>query len=401
MAAVATGHRQTTFHFLKFQIMSHEHARLDHFENRRTIIKSQASSCCQSINPIYTMKTRRQSQGSDETELPSRPPPPPPRIERRSSSQLREEEGETRGESNTRSGTRNDPVIVARQPTQGAVTQTTAATQPNHWILRLRSTESRDGRSSPKILKVHVSSNMSVDLLASCLQQVTRTTSGPTVGLFNEQDGVFLPLDVIIAQPRPDAIFQLQLRPPPSIPTIKPWWQHTELWIVISMIMIAGLTVVFWSLIASTLAKSAEFLYNNTIEYPLQELYRNGPWFVGFEGEPLPNICARITYHGDYTFWSRNLDECQRIYLQKQNAWLRLARPVLYTIIGIVTLTLLRLLIWEWNASRRATARPPSEREMVETYRAIQVLLGLVRRSIQQDHRGAGTLQPPNANAKR
>jgi len=52
-------------------------------------------------------------------------------------------------------------------------------------------------------------------------------------------------------------------------------------------------------------------LSNVFVEFPLKELYRHGPSFLGLEGDSLPRICARITYHGDPEFWSLNMGEYQ------------------------------------------------------------------------------------------
>ena len=46
------------------------------------------------------------------------------------------------------------------------------------------------------------------------------------------------------------------------------------------------------------------WLFDTLIEFPLREVYRHGPSIIGWEGEPLPRICARITYHGDEAFWT-------------------------------------------------------------------------------------------------
>ncbi|GMH49688.1 hypothetical protein TL16_g00581 [Triparma laevis f. inornata] len=48
-------------------------------------------------------------------------------------------------------------------------------------------------------------------------------------------------------------------------------------------------------------------LFDVIIETPVKQLYRNGPSIFGWEGLSYPEICARITYHGDQVFWSKNL----------------------------------------------------------------------------------------------
>jgi hypothetical protein len=59
-------------------------------------------------------------------------------------------------------------------------------------------------------------------------------------------------------------------------------------------------------------------LYQSVMQIPLQELYRYSPWFLGWEGGSLLQICARITYRGDEAVWSRNWSAA------KEEAWSRL-----------------------------------------------------------------------------
>jgi hypothetical protein len=113
--------------------------------------------------------------------------------------------------------------------------------------------------------------------------------------------------------------------------------------------------------------------YESAIQLPLRDLYRNGPWIVGWEGDRLERVCSRITYHGDEAFWSRNSEECYRIYAAKEEAYLRLAGPLAFLALSAAAIALAGKV---WLLVRPARRRlSPSERDAVETYRALQVLL--------------------------
>jgi hypothetical protein len=79
-------------------------------------------------------------------------------------------------------------------------------------------------------------------------------------------------------------------------------------------------------------------IFDVIIEFPLRELYRHGPTFVGWEGESLAKICSRITHYGNEEFWARNMAECQEIYASKEAAAMQIRKPIL---IGFIVLILL------------------------------------------------------------
>ena len=90
-----------------------------------------------------------------------------------------------------------------------------------------------------------------------------------------------------------------------------------------------------------------------------------------------PKICARITYHGDELFWSRNIEECERIYAAKELAALQVRKPIVVAfLIGIVFYMIKSIV--EARALRRRERVDPN---MVETYRAIQMLTRQLRRA--------------------
>lgn len=119
-------------------------------------------------------------------------------------------------------------------------------------------------------------------------------------------------------------------------------------------------------------------LSNVFVELPLKELYRHGPSFLGWEGDSLPRICARITYHGDPEFWSLNMDECQRVYDSKEAAALHVWKPILMLIWVIGVFCMVRSILATWALRRRERLDP----DMVETYQAIRMLVRQFRRAM-------------------
>jgi hypothetical protein len=110
-----------------------------------------------------------------------------------------------------------------------------------------------------------------------------------------------------------------------------------------------------------------------------------GPSAIGWEGMSVPRICARITYHGDEEFWSRNMEECNRIFTTKEEAHLRLVRPMLYIMTMVSVFLAVRSLIREWARSKKV---PKPDRDMVETFQAFQMILRQVRKGFsERDYR--------------
>ncbi|EEC45767.1 predicted protein [Phaeodactylum tricornutum CCAP 1055/1] len=253
--------------------------------------------------------------------------------------------------------------------------------------------------SLPPVLQIHVSPTMTSATLASCIQQATTHHSyflgDPPVGLFDVASGVFVSLDYLLAAtatstavPNRESMedkerdliqnstYTLYWAPPPPPPIHIPC--------------------------VSTA------VYRWTIELPLQELYRHGPWMVGWEGESLPRICARITYHGDAAFWSRNLEECERIYDAKEEAFLRIARPSVYIVLVVLVMLFARWLVaealhvWADRDRRRAAAyrqrHHGMDADMMETYRAWQTLMRQVQRAVTPPHKSESV--PPAQQAE-
>jgi hypothetical protein len=139
-------------------------------------------------------------------------------------------------------------------------------------------------------------------------------------------------------------------------------------------------------------------LFDTVIQMPLQELYRQGPWFLGWEGDSISRICSRITFHGDASFWMRNAEECERIYAAKEEAWLRMARPIVYSILALVIASIIRFILRERAQHKLNMAAqlrgPPTDRDMVETYRAFQTIIKQVGRTLGGPAAAAAQLPP-------
>ena len=226
-------------------------------------------------------------------------------------------------------------------------------------------------------------------------------------GMFRESDRVFIPLSIIytnpksfigevlcIKRPPPPQKRQLRLPTTPTIPKQRS--------IFITFLEVLGIIVV---LLASyktynavscldyeyyaqawlykiehaffTLLNFPFYLFDMIIEFPLRELYRHGPSVIGWEGEPLPKICARITYHGDEQFWSRNIEECQRIYDAKEMSAMQVRKPIVVLCLLGVMFYMIKSIV----AARALRNRQRIDPNMVETYRAIQSLVRQLRRA--------------------
>lgn len=109
---------------------------------------------------------------------------------------------------------------------------------------------------------------------------------------------------------------------------------------------------------------------------------RYGPAFFGWEGLPLPQICARITYQGDADFWKRNPDDCARIFAAKEEATLRTVRPIVYGTLLTVGFLAIRSLVRVYATTRRS--KNMVDQEMVDTHRALNTLVRQVNRAMQQ-----------------
>lgn len=334
----------------------------------RNVCSSRRSNIC---NPNHFQSTRenllyhpppvplsRISTEYMQTRLQSRvraPPPPPPRRE---------------GTSPKRHDTQDDDFVHERSVATSPAAHDNAS--PQEWSLRVRIPPGNPSSHS-LILSIHITPEMTAATLAACLQQAIGLNEQPIVGLFQESRmGHFYTLEHVLKTQERDVIYTVQLTPPPPLPPKPtPWYLQQHVWILAGCPLLLYWSMRYFSNVLYFLEYSTIWLYKAVVQIPLLELYRYGPWIVGWEGASLPQICSRITYHGDEMFWERNLEECQRIFSQKEEAWLKVARPLWW----IVLLGLLLLSVQWLVASFRSPTSPPVDREMVETYRAWQILL--------------------------
>jgi hypothetical protein len=232
--------------------------------------------------------------------------------------------------------------------------------------------------------------------------------------MFRESDRAFIPLSVIYSDPTSFVGEVLCLkRPPPPIPKRHSHFRPAngttaalqKQSIFIKFLEWMGIFVVAltsWYAYDASRRIDWEFVVNNAldemeswvfavinfpfklfdvlIEIPLREVYRHGPSIVGWESEPLPRICARITYHGDESFWARNIDECERIYQSKELAAMQIRKPIVIGFLILVTFYMIKSIV-EARALRMRQ-RERVDPNMVETYRAIQMLTRQLRRAV-------------------
>ena len=114
----------------------------------------------------------------------------------------------------------------------------------------------------------------------------------------------------------------------------------------------------------------------------------SGPAVIGWEGQPLPQICAQITHMGDHAFWSRNKDECQKIFDTKEMAALHIRRPIVLLILAYLLFLAIRNLV-HTRAVREQNRPHP---EMVEIYQTFKMLMRVLQRGMnaQDDEKRRG-----------
>lgn len=254
------------------------------------------------------------------------------------------------------------------------------------WILRIRPNHqplnNHNHAPLPPMLLLRIDHTSTEESLAASLQQLC---SLPISGLVSEQSGIFLSLSQILYnEPSPHDVYLLKPRiPQPPTPKSSTSIFSWELIIGLLIILVAVLFLIWGDGIAQLTFLTVTSVYEVIVQIPLRELYRYGPWVIGWEGEALSSICARITYHGDAVFWSRNMEECERIYQLKEEAFLRITRPIVYLLTFLVLVYLVRITLQELRESRKHKRQhSPVDREMLETYRAMNTLAGFFRRHL-------------------
>lgn len=267
------------------------------------------------------------------------------------------------------------------------------------WILNVRLPTSRKLASEGPIAFIHVAKDATQDLLAACVVQAVshhQATSMPVldstetmlVGLFCESSGHFVSLQHLLTTTNMQEREKIYC-------THFAFSEHTSpcLWGELKAMVLSTslLAAVFMNryLVADFFKRVQADIYKTVIHEPLRVLYRHGPAVLGWEGESLSKICARITYYGDSSFWERNLDECESIYSSKERVWLGWAQPVSCTILLILLAMLIRL-VFKRMLMRRSQKASLIDRDALELYRAWQTILRAVQRSS-----ATGPIPPP------
>ena len=256
----------------------------------------------------------------------------------------------------------------------------------------------RNNHDHGVLRKFHIdSNNMTPSILGDCIAQVSAATTASRrhqtiVGLFRQSDGVFVSLHDILAFPDESTQHIYTIMTPEEQLDLRcdddgnDNWKLSRylLWSILGAAVSVGswfltkeLSELVWLFIVDT-----HYLF---LELPLQQFYHLGPyWLGGWEGDRLPNICTRITYHGDVEFWTRNYHDCEMIYQKKLHAFLFVAKPICYLILGLVSYYIIQgIVIAALQRRRQQHEFDQPTREMIETYHAVNTLFRQF--SVQQE----------------
>lgn len=237
------------------------------------------------------------------------------------------------------------------------------------------------------LVRMLVTPSMTPNVLSQCILQTcgidTDFRDWIIAGLFRESDCLFVTLQDIIDDQDHRSVYTLQY-PHFHIPQPQPWMTETMM-ILLGIGSIVGLWIL-GPLVISHLHSWSGTFFNLFVNMPIKELYRYGPSMIGWEGVSLAKICTRITYHGDEEFWKRNMEECQHIYNAKEDAMLRMMRPVLYLFTLLTGFWVARALVREHALSMRQKVKSP-DRDMVETYQAFNVIFRQMSRAMKSNDR--------------
>ena len=338
---------------------------------------------------VRTRSSARRNSGNsslDEEEYdavarPRRPPPPPPPLPPviEAPSQQENPPPPPLPVQQEQPALRQERAMPKNGPTNASTEVQIEKIQP--WKLMVR-TEPTKTNSHRDLVRIWITPNMSPKTLAECIKQTCGIDNDlrdwVIAGLFREPDCLFVSLHDIIEERDYKNVYALSY-PHIQTPKPKPWLTKT----VMSLIGVGGLVALwrFGPIALAYLHRWSGSFFEVFVNLPLRELYRYGPNMVGWEGASLPSVCARITYHGDEDFWKRNMAECQQIFDSKEEAMLRMARPVLYLFTMVLGFWVARLLVREHAVSLRRMTKKP-DRDMVETYQAFNVIFKQMSRAM-------------------
>ena len=329
---------------------------------------------------------------------PSGPPPPPPPPPPPSPAPPRDGSQHSDNQS-------NNSILSQHDDTQKIATHTTikirSAILPRDVIKLLITPDMTHDDFAHCISHAALSPPQLGKLLESWSMDEGESNWTRIAGLFREGDGTFIPISVILQNPEnyENDVFRVsRFVQPFSLTTLKHKPQLSSKYLKYILIFGTFSAVALNmgvelnpSVIFDCIERIIDWIINlptriveNSINHPLRELYRHGPSVIGWEGSTLPSICTQITHMGDETFWSRNIEECEKIYLNKERAMLHVRKPIVYIIFAVVTFYAVQSLLQTWAI--RKQHRP--HQEMVETYEAFRLIMKVIRRGLVPSRNG-------------
>ena len=325
------------------------------------------------------------------------PPPPPPRPERSegSSPSIQSNQSLQHQQHQQRDNHSNNSLSSIRHPSSSMSTITIrSATTPGDSIKLLITPEMTHNDLAHCIAHAALSPPQTMKLLETWSMDEGEANWTRIAGLFRESDGVFIPISLILQSPEQytEEIFRISRHLQRPMPTQSKRSEpifgfKTILFIIIIGSMSALLMTMdveidfilgYIDVIITGILNLPSLLVKTIINDPLKELYRHGPSVIGWEGSSLPSICTQITHMGDENFWYKNIDECEKIYANKEMAMLHVRKPILYIVIALSIFFAVQSLMKTWAIQRQN--RPP--KEMIETYEAFRLVMKIIRRGM-------------------
>jgi len=258
---------------------------------------------------------------------------------------------------------------------------------PFPWILHVRCPRGGSPSSSNSLatVRINIIPEITVQSLGRCIGQAVSSYIGGgdsdivVAGLFGMHDGVFYSLEYILGNAdeiESNGVSYSTVRPPPPPLPPPPTW---TVWEYIALIVtVVAIAVRYGEYVLDRVMMGTAEVYYFLFDFPFREFYRYAPRFVGgWEGDDLPDICSRITYYGDRSFWMRNVEECESIYEAKEEAFIRVVRPGVYILMFIILFWAAQHLV----ASYAEQKRDRTDRAVLDTYHAVQTLIRLSNRS--------------------
>lgn len=158
----------------------------------------------------------------------------------------------------------------------------------------------------------------------------------------------------------------------------EPTWSYGEPSVILFVAIAAVAAYFYGNIFLEYIGIFGKEVHYVLFDLPFRELYKYGPHVIGWEGLDLAEVCSRITYHGNRDFWVRNFEECEAIYAGKEEAFLRVTRPMAYLIFLVTFFLAIRHLVTRYAESKR----DKTDRVVLETYHAFQTLVRLANRQM-------------------